>query len=122
MKTSTHEPWIERSIALLEQSAQSLDAVTLVRLNRARQAALAQRHGHGRGRVWAIGSGFAGATLALVMAFGMGQRTHAPPASTPDAFVHSVADSATLPADDPVDLYENLDFYVWLNAEQHGDD
>ncbi len=67
MKTSAREPWIERSVALLEQSAQSLDAVTLVRLNHARQAALAQRHGRGRGRGWAIGSGFAGATLAVLL-------------------------------------------------------
>ncbi len=120
MKTPAHEPWIERSVALLEQSAQSLDAVTLVRLNRARQAALAQRHGIGRG--WAIGSSFAGATLAVVIAFGIGHRTHTPPTSAPDAFERSMTDSTTLTGDDSLDLYENLDFYVWLNAEQHGND
>ncbi len=120
MNTPANEPWIERSVALLEQSAQSLDAVTLVRLNRARQAALAQRRGIWHG--WAIGSSLAGATLALVIAFGIGHRTHAPSASAPDAFEHSMTDSAALTGDDSLDLYENLDFYVWLNAEQHGND
>ena len=117
MKTSAHEPWIERSVALLEQSAQSLDAVTLVRLNRARQAALAQRYG--RGRSWAIGGGLAGATLAVLIAFGIGQRIHAPPASTPDTSEHIASNSAALTDEDSTDIYENLDFYVWLNAEQH---
>ena len=37
------EAWIDRAKALLDESAENLDAATLSRLNRARQAALAQR-------------------------------------------------------------------------------
>ena len=120
MKTPDNEPWIERSVALLEHSAQSLDAATLLRLNRARQAALAQRRRSWQG--WAIGSSLAGATLALIVAFGLGHRISTAPVSAPDARQLSVADAATLTSDDNLDLYENLDFYVWLNAEQHGND
>lgn len=120
MNTSTREPWVARSVALLEQSAQSLDAATLVRLNCARQAALAQRYD--RRRSWAIGSGLAGATLAVLIAFGIGHRLHAPAATKPDAGEHNMSDSVALTDDDSTDIYENLDFYVWLNAEQHGSD
>ncbi|MEO7063806.1 MAG: hypothetical protein ABI082_08575 [Dokdonella sp.] len=120
MKTPANEPWIDRSVALLEQSAQSLDAATLLRLNRARQAALAQRYAHRRG--WAIGSGLAGATLAVLIAFGIGHRLHAPAGIKLDAAEHTMSDSVALTDDDSTDIYENLDFYVWLNAEQHGND
>ena len=120
MKTPAKEPWIERSIALLEQSAQSLDAVTVMRLNRARQAALAQnrRPWHG----WAIGSSLAGATLALALALGIGHRMHTQPPSVTDGSEHAVGDAVVLAGDDSLDLYENLDFYVWLSGEQHDND
>lgn len=120
MKTPANEPWIERSIALLEESAQSLDAVTVMRLNRARQAALAQnrRPWHG----WAIGSSLAGATLALALALGLGHRTQAPAPSMTDGSEQVVGDAVVLSGDDSLDLYENLDFYVWLSDEQHGND
>ncbi|GAA0725035.1 hypothetical protein [Dokdonella soli] len=115
MNTSQKEPWIERAVTLLDKSTESLDAATLSRLNRARQAALAQRHVAWRG--WVIGSGFAGAALALLIALGIGHRV-APQHMLNPAAVEQGADADALATDDNLDLYENLDFYVWLDAEQ----
>ena len=69
-----NEAWLERSLALLQQSADGLDAATLSRLNRARQAALAQsrRATH----LW-WSAAFAGA-FALVLALGVVRHDVAP--------------------------------------------
>ncbi|HEY0179884.1 MAG TPA: DUF3619 family protein, partial [Dokdonella sp.] len=75
MKPNDDDAWIERALALLDHSAQNLDAATLSRLNRARQAALAQRPAARRG--WLVGGGLAGAALALALAFGI-DRPHPP--------------------------------------------
>lgn len=116
MNTSSKEPWIERAVALLDESAASLDAATLSRLNRARHAALAQRRTPWRG--WIIGSGFAGAALALLVALGVGHRNEPQPVRAHDP-TEQGADADMLATDDSLDLYENLDFYAWLDAEQH---
>jgi hypothetical protein len=109
------EPWVERAVALLDESTDALDAATLSRLNRARQAALAQRRPALSG--WMIGTGFAGAALALVLAFGLGQRHALSSLSAPGA-IEQVGDADALASDDNLDLYENLDFYAWLDAQQ----
>ena len=110
-----NEPWIERAVALLDESTDALDAATLSRLNRARQAALAQRRP--RLSVWMMGSGLVGAALALVLAFGLGQHPALSPMSAPVA-IEQVVDADALASDDNLDLYENLDFYAWLDAQQ----
>ncbi|MEO5626235.1 MAG: DUF3619 family protein [Dokdonella sp.] len=109
------EAWVERAVALLDESTDALDAATLSRLNRARQAALAQRR-PALSR-WMIGAGFAGAALALLLAFGIGQRHTPSPAGAPVA-IEQVGDADALASDDNLDLYENLDFYAWLDAQQ----
>jgi hypothetical protein len=109
------EPWVDRAVALLDESTDALDAATLSRLNRARHAALAQRRPAWSG--WVVGTGLAGATLALVLAFGLGQRHALPPAGAPVA-IEQVGDADALASDDNLDLYENLDFYAWLDAQQ----
>lgn len=115
MNTPPREPWLDRSLALLDQSAESLDAATLSRLNRARQAALAQpdlRHRH-------VGLALAGAA-ALALAIGVGHRAFAPArmpleqAATPDGN----ALDALAADDDGLELSEDLDFYAWLDAGQ----
>jgi len=115
MKPQSNEPWVDRAIALLDESAEALDGATLSRLNRARQAALAQRRSALRG--WTLGASFAGAALALVFAFGIGR--HVAPVVTPDTASNGASvDADELTADDNPDLYENLDFYAWLDAQQ----
>lgn len=109
-----HEAWVERAVALLDESARHLDAATLSRLNRARQAALAPRR-RSRQR-WLIGGSFAAAALALVVAVGIGDRTLTAPALPADVAAQEDLDALT--GEDSPDLYENLDFYAWLNAQQ----
>lgn len=113
--------WIDRATALLDASADNLDAATLSRLNRARNAALAARTS--RWRPWTVGAGLAGAAAAmLAIAIGLSGRIDAPAmhATAPlDASDIDVLSSD----DDTLDLSENLDFYAWLEtqpADAHG--
>ena len=111
------EPWIERATALLDWSADHLDAATLSRLNRARQAALAQPRGVPRR--WAWGAGLAGAAIALFgVAIGVQHRFDAPAISAPAAATLQAGDIDVLTSDDDaIDLSENLDFYAWLEKQ-----
>jgi hypothetical protein len=100
---------------LLDESADALDAATLSRLNRARQAALSQ--GRGVSSRWTVAVGLAGAALALVLAFGLGERQARQSVPAPVA-IGQAGDAEALASDDNLDLYENLDFYAWLDAQQ----
>ncbi|HEY0232644.1 MAG TPA: hypothetical protein VGC55_15455 [Dokdonella sp.] len=112
--SGAREAWVERAVALLDESARNLDAATLSRLNRARQAALAPRR-RPRQR-WLIGGSFAAAALALVIAVGLGHRIVSTPVLPADLAAQDDLDA--LVGEDNPDLYENLDFYAWLNAQQ----
>jgi len=114
------EKWIDRATALLDQSTQSLDAATLSRLNRARQAALAERRRAVRS--WALGAGLAGAAaVAMVVAVGLHHRFGASDPAPGDAATLQPADIDFLTNDDDTpELYENLDFYAWLGAKDGG--
>ncbi|MFI4970525.1 MAG: hypothetical protein ACHP7D_09985, partial [Lysobacterales bacterium] len=66
MNTPDREAWVDRAVALLERSAEPLDAPTLLRLNLARQAALAQRQRFAVRRWWFAG-GMATAALGVLI-------------------------------------------------------
>lgn len=120
MNTPDREPWLERSLALLDQSVEAIDASTLSHLARARQHALARRHG--QRRAW-IGFGAIGAAAMLVLAFGIARHAAQPGASPGSvAPVAAQADGDDIAVDDDnADLVEDLDFYAWLDA-RHDDD
>jgi len=108
------EAWIERATALLDRSAENLDAATLSRLNRARQAALAQRRAAPRHWIW--GAGLAGAAAAVfALALGLHHRIDTPHLAPPAPLQAGDIDYLTSD-DETMDLYENLDFYAWLEA------
>ena len=113
------EPWVDRAIALLQQSADGLDAATLSRLNRARQAALAQPR-RMMPRMW----GFAAAcAVALVLALGLGRRDLSPdppPVTVPVADIGAI--DALASDDENAEMVDDLDFYAWLDAQQHDDE
>ncbi len=117
MNAPNDERWLERARALLDDSADNLDAATLSRLNRARQAALAARR-KGPGR-WAWGAAFAGAAAAVFAVAIALHRQGLPPASTPAASLQP-ADIDVLTSDDDLDLADNLDFYAWLEKQPAG--
>jgi hypothetical protein len=111
------ERWLERAKALLDESAENLDAATLSRLNRARQAALATRR-KGPGR-WAWSAALAcGAAAAFALAIGLHSRGVVSPA-TPAAELEA-ADIDVMTSEDDLDLAENLDFYAWLEKQPPG--
>jgi hypothetical protein len=113
------EEWIDRAIALLDRSTEDLDAATLSRLRRARQAALAQRRTSSRR--WVLGAGFAGAAAVLFgVAIGVHQRIDTSSRSAEDAVPLQAGDIDILTDDEALDLSENLDFYAWLDAQGGG--
>ena len=114
MNPSDDERWLERAKALLDDSAGNLDAATLSRLNRARQAALAARR-KGASR-WAWSAALAGAAAAVfALAIGLHHRSAVPPSTELQA-----GDIDVITSEDDLDLAENLDFYAWLEKQPPG--
>ncbi len=98
MNPSGMPQWTEQARRVLDASAQSLDAATLSRLNRARQAALSQRTG--RRQTWLLlPAGLAG-TCALLLAVGVWhvQRSRSAAAPEPVPTANAVAQIITSPA------------------------
>jgi hypothetical protein len=113
MNDTDRDRMVERAVNLLDASSASLDAATLSRLNRARHGALASRR---RTRRWASG-GFAvigASAIALVLAFGL-QRTE-PMRDAAPSIPAALVDEDTPPGDE-LDLYENTEFYAWLEDQ-----
>lgn len=105
-------PWVERVRAQLDDDAASLDAASASRLNRARQRALAERP---RARWLRV----AMPAFALAAAFALAVPLLRAPSPAPQA--DSTEAFEVLVADDSLALYEDLEFYAWLDAEQAAD-
>jgi anti-sigma-K factor RskA len=127
-------PWLADVRARLDESARDLDAATLSRLNQARQAALAAARPRApwwRFAPWIVG---ATATAALALAVGLALTLPGSPESAVvtvaasvdaagpdvadlDASGLEVADLDMLAAPDDLALYEDMEFYAWLDDE-----
>ncbi len=122
MSIKENTVWLDRAKALLEDSTQHLDAATLSRLNRARQAALAQTHTQWRPG-W-FSAGWVGACAVLLLALAMAPVWRNPVTQIPPSGLNAqlpIEDAdwiATDASDDAMELYQNLDFYAWLNVEE----
>ena len=116
--------WIAQARHLLDESVDGLDAATLSRLNRARQAALATRTR--KNHFWMLPAGLAGACALLLAAAVWMPRHGASGAGAPltDVPMTQTSDASeagdTLAGDDSPEFYQDLDFYAWLDA-QHKD-
>jgi len=113
--------WIGRAKDLLDHSAEGLDAATLSRLNRARQGALARARPRTATR-WFLPAGLASACLLLlaVAVWNVHVRGGAIPPELPLAAAGGDIDLVS--SDDSLELYQNLEFYAWLDAQdQDGD-
>lgn len=117
-------PWTDRAKALLDESAQGLDGAALSRLNRARQAALAQRGARRRpGWAW-MPAGLATA-CALLLAVGVwhARAPHTPALAVPQPVTAvqggtvNAADLDMIASDDSLEMMQDLDFYAWLDAQ-----
>jgi hypothetical protein len=113
MNESDPQSWLADVRARLDESAQSLDAATLSRLNQARQAALATR---ARGlRAWWLPAAGLATSCALVVAvvawYPSAQR------AGPATPAHPAVSDAEVAADDGIEFYQDLEFYAWLDAQ-----
>ena len=121
------EQFVEQAGRMLRDGAQALDASTRSRLNRNRQKALRELREHSRIRRWiadqwvpAVGA----ATVALLVAglwFGVGMQT--PSELNSQQITVTPADSGelldldVLLADESLEMIEELEFYLWMDAE-----
>ena len=114
MAEHDEDPWTERIRQQLEHSARDLDAATLSRLNQARQTALqAARSPRPRPWLWPAACATAG-SLALAVAIW----PHVVPPTVPvPAATTQPEDFTMLAGDEQLDLYQELDFYAWLDAQ-----
>lgn len=124
----------EAATRLLRQSAEELDAATLSRLNRARQAALAELERGSRRPAW-VPFGWrpavamaAVAVVAVVLSSGrvpLTPRDASPPApvaaETPLGHVDHAGEIELMLADENLEMLEDLDFYDWLDAGNPAD-
>ncbi|HEY7872988.1 MAG TPA: DUF3619 family protein [Rudaea sp.] len=128
MNKSKLPEWTDQARSLLDESAQALDATTLSRLNRSRQAALAQRVPRRRAGWLFLPAGLAGA-CALLLAVGVwhARVPHTAPLASPTATVVSgstvnAADMDLIASGDDMEMMQDLDFYAWLDAQDQGND
>jgi len=113
--------WINQANQVLDDSVRDLDAATLSRLNRARQAALARQRA--RPRAWLLPAGLASA-CALLLAIGVWlprHRTETPPTVLLATGAADAVDNGDN-EESSAEFYQNLEFYAWLDAQNKGGD
>ena len=106
------QAFLDRVKSALDEHEAQLDANTMRELRLARHKALESLHQPRR--LWQpVGLAALAATVAIVVvSLHVMQAT--PPSSTT-----AIEDMALLSASDEFELYENLDFYQWLELEKH---
>ncbi len=107
----TDEQLAEAAKQAFDQSVDGLDAATLSRLNRGRQAALAEARQPVRPWLrWMPATGVAAAVLlALVIQQGPGDV---------DVIAAPAADLEMLLGEESIEMLEDLEFYSWLDTEE----
>jgi hypothetical protein len=118
MNEFERQPWIDDARALLDESTQALDAASLSRLNRARQAALAQQQQRRKRKriTWGLPAAGVACSAALLLAVAVWAPQRAPgPGIAPAQ--HTTAALPGEAEDDGIEFYQNLEFYAWLDAQ-----
>lgn len=106
---------------MLRQSADQLDAATRSRLNRARQAALAELDAKGGVPAWLPGGRwYAGIAIATVAAIAVGIGIARAPSQAPESIAQTAhaAEVDVLLADENLEMLDDLDFYDWIDPEE----
>ncbi len=121
MKDDSSKTWqrqvSQRFTAALDEQVDALDAVTLQRINQARQQALEQRKRRWRPGQWLIPAGsLAALALVAMVIVNLSGKPGAPAsADFPDDEALQL-----LTAQDDLELYRDLDFYLWLDQQDAG--
>lgn len=109
------DEFAERARTLFEQSVEELDANTLSRLNRGRQAALAELEKGAASGIrfgqWVPAAGVAAAAVVAVVLWN--NELPVDPIATPE----DVTDFEILLAEDSFEMLEDLEFYAWMDLE-----
>jgi hypothetical protein len=105
----TDEQLAQQAKEAFDRSVDGLDAATLSRLNRGRQAALAEAGQPGREWLrWMPATGAAAAAMLLAIALqGPG-----------DVDVMSAPDLDIVLSEESIEMLEELEFYSWLNSQE----
>ena len=108
----TEESFLAQATKQLDESAAALDGETSSRLTRARQRALSELDRlPGFWPRWSLAAGVLASALVLVLAIGL---TRQPSPEDVSGF----EDLELLSANESFELFEELEFYEWLPAEQ----
>lgn len=110
---------LERVRSAYAESLSSLDEKVVVRLRAARQRAVAEADRHQpvwRARPWAVPAGVTALVLALIIG-GTLLWSQNEPANVPFAAANN-NDMAIVLSNDNLDMYADMDFYSWLQAQQ----
>ena len=108
-----NERFEEQAKRAFDSSVEELDAATLSRLNRGRQAALAAAGRGRRARQWTLWAPAAGVTAAAVFAVVM-LRGPLPDEIAVPPPVPGVTDFEIMVSEDKLEMIEELEFYSWL--------
>ena len=112
----TEEEFSKRAKADFDASVEELDAATLSRLNRARHAALAELQQPTRQWArWVPAAGVAAAAVVAVVIVRNPAAIDGPPPTV-------VADMEILLGEDSIEMFEELEFYSWLDVMEQEDD
>ncbi len=115
MKKSDEE-FAQEAKALFDGSVDKLDAATLSTLNQGRHRALeAARSPRGEWMRWAPAAGVATAVLIAVM-------VTLPEPGPVEVMPEAMTDMDILLGEDSIDMYEDLEFYSWLDVADEGED
>ena len=113
MKTPNDNKGLEQQAkTLFDDSVERLDAATLSRLNRGRQAALAEVRDARGARQWVRWMPAAGMAAAAVVAVVMLRG----PVPNDSIAVPAATDFEILIGDDSLEMIEELEFYSWLDT------
>jgi len=111
------DAWIARTRAALDESVEGIDAATLSALNRGRQRALAVARGRPQRWRWPVAAAALAASLAVAVTLVRVPPLAPPPVPTADTL--NVRDLELVAGAD-FELYEDWEFYAWLDG-QHAD-
>lgn len=119
MNNATENLMIEKARAVFRESVAELDAATLQRLRGARERALQQAQtttAFWQHPAWGVPLGAAAIVLAAVIGglvwWNLGSQPGVPFAT------NNGEDMAIVLSNDNLDMYANMDFYQWLQAQQ----
>ena len=125
--TAADDAFVEQAGSMLREGADTLDANTRSRLNKARQKALLELSERSRIQRWFADQWVPAVSAAFVMVLaaglwlGIGMQTQSevesPQITVAPAVPRDLTDLDVLLADESLEMIEDLEFYSWMDSE-----